>query len=410
MKPYELIFLNIFFLITASSSKILGVVEIIRHGSRAPKSFAQNGQKYFFDSSNMILTINGFRQHYLLGKWLQERYIDSFKLLPTKFNKNDFRLYSSATQRTVFSLTGHMLGLYSNVNIIPEYNQINNLKFNQSPPINRFKINEDDRNKIKVTVKNRVDPIFHIWKCKLEGKKLISIGTKKNIYNFNDETYDSMISTFKKHLPFIFNKNKLISNLAKKKIVLVKKLIGYVVAVKFVTHDEIFNFSKDFNHLMRIFILNKWYNYRLNENNQEIVRLAASGFFSELKNYLINKFKGNDTKKFLIFSGHDTNLIDILSNLIDHKHLKILVERVIQKDDNQAFSFLVPKFASNILFELHQNKRKVFYVRIIYNGIEIKQNFISKKLKYEANHGIIMKNFIEFLTERINGNLKKLIC
>lgn len=432
-----LIYLIVLFLsLRIANSKIIGVIEIFRHGSRSPPHFASMGSNYFFDSSKMGLTINGFNQHLKLGRWIRERYIDKFKLLPKKLNSSYIKIYSTATQRTIFSLNGHMLGLYPESSITPIYKENSNLKFGQNPPINGFRLNNYISSDITLNIKNKFEPSLHSWACKLKGKKLKRHGygdylfhdhgvkkpaEYKQLYKFSKNTINMMIMKFRTNLPFIFNNPKNIlkyknignnSTKMKKKMKFLKKLIAYVRCVNFLSNRKnLYGFSNKLKHLIKLFILNKWYNFRLNPKNQEIIKIAVSKLFVKIKSFLIQKSKNANKKKLILFSGHDTNIIDIISNLMDHTWLNKLAKSVVISNNIKAYNFLIPKFASNIIFELHMLDKE-YFVRIIYNGKIIKNHFnsLNGQRNYIHKKGIKLENFIQLLQSRINPKYKQLKC
>lgn len=392
--------------VEVSESKLLGVVEVIRHGSRAPHDFMNTGKKLFFDSTSMVLTVNGFRQHYLLGQWLRDRYIKTQKFLSIPAKKKELWLYSSSTQRTIFSLTAHMLGLYHDINVIPHTYNDKMLKFNQNPPIPGFGKKYNGKS-IRIHIKKSTEPLLHAWKCKnSKGKELKRTLLIKNIFNFNEKLLDKMLEVFKKKLPFIF-KNGDVNKYSK--YFLVKRIIGYVRCAKFLVDDKLFKFSEDFKNLIRRFVINKWFNTRLVKENNDKIKIAVSTMFDYISNYFQNRISKKTTKKLIIFSGHDTNLVDIISNILDHNYIHQLINNFAKSNDIKSYNFLIPQFASNILFELHEEDNDHF-VKILYNAVEIKENFIESKVKYVKDKGIPIKDFINLLSSRINPKYKKLNC
>jgi len=110
-----------------------------------------------------------------------------------------------------------------------------------------------------------------------------------------------------------------------------------------------------------------------------------------------------------MFSAHDYNLIDILSNLFSVDFLK---EKIFDSLDNQAdFTFLFPPLASSILIELIEVKgEKSKFVRIIYNGVEINRG-LSSQVDTDVKSGLL--NFDQFqslLLSRIDNSYKSLDC
>ena len=113
MKHFKLsviiILLNIYF----TSSKLISVIEINRHGARAPSNFPEKSKKMFFGSFDMQLSINGFSQLEILGRYVHNKYINELKLLSPKYDSSEFLMIASPTQRTIFSASVYLACLYS---------------------------------------------------------------------------------------------------------------------------------------------------------------------------------------------------------------------------------------------------------------------------------------------------------
>src|SRR5574343_1367620 len=87
-------------------SKLIGVVQINRHGARTPLKYREETEAMFFNSGLGQLTINGLRQHELLGRWIGERYMyntnGDFNILKEDHDPNQIHIRSSPIQRTIF--------------------------------------------------------------------------------------------------------------------------------------------------------------------------------------------------------------------------------------------------------------------------------------------------------------------
>ena len=138
---------------TAKHSKIIGVVELIRHGARTPSTFMEASAKLFFGARKAQLTVNGYRQHSLLGRYIRRQYIhgDKEKLLSKIINPEEIRVITSPRQRTIFSATAHVMGIYPNTipKIIFENKKFKN---NDSPPIKNYKVSKEDGKEFKIQV------------------------------------------------------------------------------------------------------------------------------------------------------------------------------------------------------------------------------------------------------------------
>jgi hypothetical protein len=75
----------------------------------------------------------------------------------------------------------------------------------------------------------------------------------------------------------------------------------------------------------------------------------------------------NSVKKMSIFSGHDTNVVPLMTffNLTTGECLKKKYQNKTVTENCAS----PPPFASNLIFEMHQNETdSSFYVKLRYNG------------------------------------------
>ena len=77
MKKLSLLFILFIYLTKeiCSTPELIASVEIFRHGARAPTVKYSENKNLYFGAKRSQLTINGFRQHILLGRWIRRRYI-----------------------------------------------------------------------------------------------------------------------------------------------------------------------------------------------------------------------------------------------------------------------------------------------------------------------------------------------
>lgn len=114
---------------------LINVIQINRHGARTPKYHQEIQKKIFFGSTNMQLTINGYRQEQLLGKLMKERYTKKFNFIKDNYDDKEIAIFSSPTQRTVFSAAGFISGLYPGVTIKSEIDEGKESKFSKIPKL-----------------------------------------------------------------------------------------------------------------------------------------------------------------------------------------------------------------------------------------------------------------------------------
>lgn len=94
---------NILLLIsTAMSMELVGLVEVCRHGSRAP------GNYYSYDAGKWPwglgeLTPTGQRMQYLNGVEFRNRYVEEYGLFGPMFNETELYVRSTDVNRTIMS-------------------------------------------------------------------------------------------------------------------------------------------------------------------------------------------------------------------------------------------------------------------------------------------------------------------
>jgi len=122
-------------------------------------------------------------------------------------------------------------------------------------------------------------------------------------------------------------------------------------------------------------IFSKWwvnYNYFIRFKNKDMNKLINSQFFDEIfkmfdsktgngerkLHFLNNTQLEYDDLRLAVFSGHDTNILASLNNLIKEEILNSLLKNPI---DN--YNFLIPKFSSSLEFHLIK-KANIYYEKL----------------------------------------------
>ena len=430
MKFYLALFIIFLFVNVKSSnsienSTVKAVVEIMRHGARTPLTYLENSAKLYFGSRKAQLTINGLRQHILLGRWLRRRYFHAkeTKLFSKKlFNPNEIQVFSSPLQRTIFSATGHINGLFPKSIIRIKYHGLKQIKTNDVPPIKNFKLDSRDGKEVIINVINRQkDYVFHADKCRrasskvknifreMKKTKLFKITEKERELAINDimKKYEKLLSdkikNHGKHEKKTMPINKKIHKVLSTRLQL-KKLLAWLRPFKYHT-----NFSKllekNTSNTMKKHILKRWYGSRLVDT--PALKQVTSYIFKEIHKLFSRKVTNKEQRKMIIFTGHDTNIVNTLTNLLDHSYLKKKILNSLTND--KYYKFLVPPLASSIIFELHKMKgKKEYFIKVLYNGEEINKNFI-RPVKVKNNR-LDYDDFMALLFSRIIKGTKNLIC
>lgn len=83
--------------------------ELVRHGARAP---IENRDLDEFPVGIGLLTPEGMRQRYLLGRRNRDRYIEQFGLLSDTYEESEIYMQSTNVNRTMQSGYSELMGLY----------------------------------------------------------------------------------------------------------------------------------------------------------------------------------------------------------------------------------------------------------------------------------------------------------
>ena len=89
--------------------KLAFVFELVRHGARTP---IEDRDLDKFTVGEGLLTPEGMRQRYLLGRHNRERYVEEFELLSKSFVPGEIYMQSTCVNRTMVSGYSELMGLY----------------------------------------------------------------------------------------------------------------------------------------------------------------------------------------------------------------------------------------------------------------------------------------------------------
>ena len=91
------------------------VVEISRHGARSPTKlydFAVRPEEDFKNISQ--LTLFGRKQHYQLGLYIRQRYIEELAFLSPEYDERQVYVQTTYLNRTYLSALYQLMGMYPN--------------------------------------------------------------------------------------------------------------------------------------------------------------------------------------------------------------------------------------------------------------------------------------------------------
>ena len=332
-----------------------------RHGINSPLFLNKENKDIFgneWKDGPGELTLNGVKQHYLIGLRNKNRYRN---LLNYEYKSKEILVYSTNLNRTIMSAQSQLLGMYNQIHydfqIIKGENKIpydlskinNNENFNYYPvPINTY---EEKRinNKIKM-----IKVLDYVWprKCK---KNLDKINK-----NLNNETLIKSIVT--KIIDNYFNesmKTKSLKQDYRNVNIFCQAIISNYYEKKTIEKfkDNIEKVEKDcedFEYYKRRDIEQ---NYYAKDSGTITMSLLIDNILYWMK-YRIKTKTLDETAgypKYVMYSGHDTTLI--------------AMQRFLKDSLNIEFSYT--PFASSQFFELRKNNDDKFFVEIYYDNTRV---------------------------------------
>jgi len=469
------------------STKLIGVIQVNRHGARTGEGFEDLSSKLYFGSKSKQLTINGITQHELLGHYIAEKYIynqdEYYNILSKEFEEKELKIFSSSIQRAIFSGFGFIKGLYPNskfkLNFIGKNNNTvqknylnlisSDLLTNTSLPI----LDYLPKRKIPEITLNVLDPendsIFQIKTCKIkiggsEENPIYSNNTLKELINlenanlnyteplnFTVEEINNAIEEIKEKFPIAFlneliRKDNTIGELEKEVVEMnineshgklgstndieneekykktmmkfLKKVNGFIRFAQFHFGNNFIVLSSPTQLTLNKIQINKAYYLHLSPS--KYTKLLHSRIFYEFKNFLLefltdSIIDGLKKFKYVVYSGHDFNILGILVNFLDKNYL---MDKINNLEEN--YDFVQPALASHFIIELHSiNNNNNFlnfnvsetFVRLIYNGKNLNEGLNEDYFVYNENlKGFEFNNFLRLFDSKVDLEFKNLNC
>ena len=282
------------------------------------------------------LTPEGLRQSYLLGKYLQEKYIIQEPFLSKDYNPNELLIYSSNISRTILSAKALSLGLYTT----------NSLIFSKNQPFLENSTNTKDN---KIPGFNDLIPI----NLNFEVNKILL--PRENCLQYSNDFHNRMknvglITSHSKH-------EKIIEELSESLEIPFKEAKEIVLfAIDSAISNNFHNLSLppkiNENWIDKGFELFEESHNFLLFSSDYLARYSGSGFLNHLIQLFDSKIAKNLSQKGFVFSAHDTTIMSIFAAL------KIKATH--------------PPYASMVIFELHEVNEQ-YYVKLIYNNMQGKE-------------------------------------
>jgi len=326
---------------------VIGVVEVIRHGARTTLIPGQTSD-FYYGTFYSQLTINGFRQEILLGRWIRRRYIkgEIQHLFNENFEDNkdqELEIISSPRQRSIFSTSAHTLGMFPRSIIKLNLEGRAEVKTDDIPPIFKFDLDIKDGKEIVIDVVHPLkDNLFSARDCKIQNHTSKLIDEARNnthellfniTYNEKKEAIDDILNHYDE---IIGERAELEDNKDKYTNENMKIIFSIIRPLKYhmISKLKLKNTTLD---TMKKTILNKKYYYRLDDSKEK--KLFVSKILNKIKVYFTNKINNKTNKKMIILSGFDNNIIDIIVNLFNTDAIRGKINEALH--DEKIYNFHV---------------------------------------------------------------------
>lgn len=389
--------------ISSCSSEVLSVVEMTRHGARAPIS-PPIEVEWTKKNQPGELTVVGKRQMYLLGRFMAGKYPGIFL---EEFNSKKHVLLSTEYNRTIVSAISHSVGLFNafgddDLEFGPKNDRY-------KPPVDDFTFPDEPEFTTPLPKGLKLIPIssssfgareLHLDEanaCKknFEVKKgpLDEIREKTAETDFFKENAKKVLEILnppEKSLDF-----KAVYHLAD--FVVMDNLSSKAPLLPKETYPDLYRF------LEAVYSIGVFSDFRV----ESVTKVSISPTLELILDIFSNISEGKETNpKFLLLSAHDSTLSSHLVNskiVPDTDCLFKEFEKGSLKDTKCQFA---PTVASNIVWELikekkeEKNAEEEFFIRFSYNGEDIDYCEIgATKCPFEK--------FKEVLKERTHPNFRE---
>lgn len=362
---YQFIFFSLLLLAHCrTDEKPDQIIEIFRHGARSPN---HNYDPSWPASQYGVLTPVGMRQHYILGKVLSEKYSH---LLGPPYDYNQVYMLSDATPRCIQSALSHFYGIYLNTGpslrddypvelAIPPY---------QDPRVKHIADSLPDSEAIP---HNSVPPIVNIidvtnaYIFQANKDPVCPNGPIWQIQNMNDTGAQEGLKIFNET---INNLNALNSSLNLKTLVDLKGF-GDVMLANIYDNRTLPDELDDPELISNISYAFAWTSIHVWDGQGIQRQLNSFGLVDSVLKQMANFRQGEKYNKAVLFSGHDENIMALLSafGVITEECLLANFYAYLENKTTPHPTCYFPYFASNLVFELY-NTTGSPYVKFYYNN------------------------------------------
>lgn len=368
-----------------SQSKLIFVLETFRHGARDPITDFWNAKEF---KTKGELTPVGMRQHFALGQVLRKEYIDELGFLSPNYTESEIYVYSTNVNRTIISALSQLYGLYP-IGTGPTIPQGFNFSLLMPPFNDSYLIKEGELEALP----NGYQPIpIHTGDYSQEyllrswDPRVCPIVSDWYNEQYETNEFKQLVKDFNETLMGVAE----MVNLPKETMDYWKLHGAYGVFINDIYSGK--DLPKNFGiYEKNLTFLYNYLVYLVDFGSVKQRRYLSTPIFSEILDLFSKKIDGTNRKKWVILSGHDNSIMNILAGLNFTSH-ECILEGWKKGGVYDHLCFDYPGYAANMIFELHNNTNK-FSVKIRYNGEYIKEysyNEFVEKLK-----GSLVKDFQE---------------
>lgn len=349
--------------ISYANSALLSVIEISRHGARqALKPYPWNAYDWEVNVSD--LTHEGLIQHYLIGRELRYRYVQSQQFLPKSYDLEKIYISSTDTARTIMSTQGHMFGLYPDGPVLTQ----NSNQYTATPPFDINNLNDSIKGTGLHALPYHFQPVsIEVQPIEKDPSLIVFSKSCPRMDQLvrdveNSEKHKNRIEAYNKNIK---NRLEKILNAGEIKYEDVAFIADSFECIEFAGFDKARNILGNiYDEILEIRNYTNAYLF----SNKEALDLSSSFMYTEILQTFKGIVEGSGKRMFSLYMTHDTNLVAYLTKL--------------NKYNGQN-----PPFASSIIFELHKEKEN--FIKVFYNDQQLKLDFCELNCKLEQ-----FENFI----------------
>lgn len=362
--PFDKLLLTICMLFACCSlsladSKPIMVIELFRHGARAPYGDSWDINKAWTDRIGE-LTSAGMRMHYLLGKTLAQEYSH---LLAT-YDPKQISIFSSDVNRTIMSAYSQLFGMFSpGTSSLTE----DQGKIAVPPGLQYSNVSEFISDNYSLPKGIQPAPVHMV-----EPISDYSLAPAVSCVNFFAVTGDSYTSpAFTEYLNITNSTMNLIAqiakhfNLSEPDIWAGSALADMLITNHYENIPSPFNVTYGSKEWYDIQFLGDWLITYVFTGPVKALQLMGYPLFARMFDLLDGKLNGTFNKSFVLLSAHDVNVLTMLA-VFDTVTADCLRDVYLGKVNSSLCVY--PGYSANVITELY-NDTATPYVKFKYNGV-----------------------------------------